>query len=59
MNSVIGERTAMGTGASPIPIGALGDDLAPLLEGIQYHRKIEGRVESRLHTDFDIVEIMD
>ena len=57
MNGVIRQCPAMRPGASPVPVGALGDHLSPLLQGVEDHRKIEGRVESRLHTDFDIVEI--
>ena len=57
MDRVIRQSPAMRPGASPVPVGALGNHLTPLLEGVEDHRKIEGRVESRLHTDFDIVEI--
>ena len=45
------------TGARPVAVGDLRNDLAALLEGFEDDPDVELRVECALDPDFDVVEI--
>src|ERR1022692_2283607 len=47
----------MAAGHLPVTISELGDNLAPLFEGLQHQGYVKLPAEGTLHADFDIVEV--
>ena len=57
VDRVIRQGPAVHAGARPVPVGALGNHLTPLLERLQDEGEIEFRAGRRLDADLDVVEV--
>ena len=57
LHGVFGELARRVLHASPVGVGDLGDDLAPLFQRFEHHRNVELALQRRFDADLDIVEV--
>ena len=57
LDTVLGQGASLRWLAAPVAVSHLGGDFTPLLDAFQNALHVERPVQSRLHADFNVVEV--